>query len=239
MPQHTAVETIVGDGNERFVLTCEHAGVALPPPWRWSEEDMWLVDTHWACDIGAAAFTRVLAAHAAAPAVLSTFTRLLVDPNRPLDSDTLFRGEAEGRAIALNASVDQAEAARRLDGFYWPYHRAASRMVGASRAEVVLGIHTFTSNYEGNSRSLEVGVLFDREDELGSRLVDHLRQAGFVAAPNEPYSGKEGLAYSPVLHADEFGKRALEIEARQDLIVDAEFSRQLADSLSQFLSKPG
>ena len=146
MRSANAVTTINGDFDGRIVLTCEHAGSELPKPWTWPDEDLWLVPTHWACDIGADA------------------------------------------------------------------------------------------NYEGNSRALEVGVLFDRDDELAHDLVTHLQRAGFIAAPNEPYSGKEGLAYSPVLHADEFGRHALEIEARQDLIRDEAFAARLAGALQGFFS---
>lgn len=231
-----AAVTIDGDFAGRVVLTCEHAGRALPPPWSWPEEDLWLVDTHWASDIGAAAFTRRLATLLGAPAVMSEFSRLLVDPNRPLDSQTLFRKEADGRPVHLNAAIDETERARRLDDFYHPYHSAVSTMVGKSRAEIVFGIHTFTASYEGNPRSLEIGVLFDSDNELGDALVAHLRHAGFGAAPNEPYSGKDGLAYSPVLHAQEFGRHALEIEARQDLIVDPPFAARLAEALEDFLA---
>lgn len=236
MRSANAVTTIDGDFEGRVVLTCEHAGIELPNPWSWSEEDMWLIHTHWACDIGADAFTRRLASLLGAPAVLSRFSRLLVDPNRPLDSETLFRKEADGLPIRLNASIDETERALRLDGFYHPYHAAASKMVDKSSAETVFGIHTFTPNYGGDSRGLEVGVLFDRDGELGHALVTHLQHAGFVAAPNEPYSGKEGLAYSPVLHADEFGRHALEIEARQDLILDEAFATRLAAALHGFFS---
>ena len=234
MSHSLATTTIDGDYKGRVVLTCEHAGKDLPHPWSWPDEDAWLRTTHWACDIGAAAFTRRLARSLGAPAVLSKFSRLLVDPNRPLDSDTLFRKEAEGRPIAFNKSLNEEERQRRIGGFYRPYHEAVSAMVEQSRAEIVFGVHTFTPHYEGNSRSLELGVLFDHDEVLAGDLVDHLRGAGFVTAPNEPYSGKNGLAYSPVLHAREFERRALEIEARQDLIVEESFARRLAAALEGF-----
>jgi len=78
--------------------------------------------------------------------------------------------------------------------------------------------------------------LFDDDEEPALRLVDHLRDNGFHAAPNEPWSGKAGLAHSPVRHAREFGRRALEIEARQDLIVDEAFSARLAKALVAFFA---
>lgn len=231
-----AVEEIDGDFDGRLVFTCEHASAHLPEPWRWPEEDRWVVDTHWASDIGAAAFTRRVAQLMNAPAVLSGFSRLLIDPNRPLDSDTLFRQNAEGRTVHLNEALLDAERARRIDRFYHPYHAAVSAMVERSRGDTVFSIHTFTDTYEGDARVLELGVLFDHDEEPAQRLVRHLEAAGFHALANEPWSGKAGLAYSPVRHAREFGRCALEIEARQDLIVDESFAARLAEALASFFS---
>ncbi len=231
-----AAEEIEGDLDGPVVLTCEHASSVLPDPWRWPEADAWLVDTHWASDIGAADFTRRLARLMNAPAVLSRFSRLLVDPNRPLDSDTLFRENAEGKTVHLNESLLEAERRRRIDRFYHPYHRAVSSMVKRSRCDTVFSIHTFTDNYEGDARMLELGVLYDDDDEPAHRLLHHLEGHGFHVLANEPWSGKAGLAYSPVRHAKEFDRCALEIEARQDLIVDEVFAARLAEALAAFFA---
>ena len=81
----------------------------LPLPWEWHEEDTWLLGSHWSYDLGAAEISRKLAQGMDCGAVLANFSRLLVDANRELDSSTLFRKEAEGRTIRLNADVDAAE----------------------------------------------------------------------------------------------------------------------------------
>jgi len=236
MDSHQAVEEIDGDFGGRLVFTCEHASAELPAPWIWPERDHRLVDTHWASDIGAAAFTRRVAQLMNAPAVLSRFSRLLIDPNRPLDSDTLFRENAEGGMVHLNEALLETERKRRIDRFYLPYHAAVSAMIERSQGDTVFSIHTFTDNYEGAARVLEVGVLFDHDEGPAHRLVRHLEQAGFHVAPNEPWSGKDGLAYSAVRHAQEFGRCALEIEARQDLIIDDSFAARLAEALASFFS---
>ncbi|MGB5191622.1 MAG: N-formylglutamate amidohydrolase [Polyangiales bacterium] len=231
-----AAEEVEGDLNGRLVFTCEHASNALPEPWRWPEADRWLVDTHWASDIGAAAFTRRVAGLMNAPAVLSKFSRLLIDPNRPLDSETLFRQNADGRRVHLNEDLLATERQERIDRLYEPYHAAVSAMVSRSRADTVFAIHTFTDDYEGDKRSLELGVLFDDDEEPAYALIRHLERAGFHVLANEPWSGKGGLAYSPVRHAKEVGCCALEIEARQDLIVQEAFAQRLAEALAGYFT---
>ena len=231
-----AAELIEGDFDGRLVFTCEHATNALHDPWRWPESDRWLVDTHWASDIGAAAFTRRVAALMNAPAVLSTFSRLLIDPNRALDSETLFRQNADGHQVHLNEGLLEAEKQRRIERFYEPYHAAVSDVIRRSRGDTVFSIHTFTDDYEGDRRILEIGVLFDQDEEPALRLIRHLESHGFHVLANEPWSGKGGLAYSPIRHAKEFHRTALEIEARQDLIVQEDFAQRLAEALASFFA---
>ena len=231
-----AAEEIDGDLDVPVAFTCEHASAFLPEPWQWPESDHWLVDTHWASDIGAADFTRRVATLMNAPAVLSRFSRLLIDPNRPLDSETLFRQNADGRQVHLNESLLEAERQQRIDRLYRPYHAAVSALIERHRGDTVFSIHTFTDNYEGDARVLELGVLFDDDEEPAHRLIAHLESAGFHVLPNQPWSGKGGLAYSPVRHAKEFGRCALEIEARQDLIVQEPFAQRLAEALASFFA---
>src|SRR5687767_3551561 len=98
----TFVEKIAAARSDAaLLLSCEHASQTMPHARDWHDDDRWLLGTHWAYDIGAAELTRELARATGAPAVLAAFTRLFVDPNRPLDSPTLIREHAEGRAVAM------------------------------------------------------------------------------------------------------------------------------------------
>jgi predicted N-formylglutamate amidohydrolase len=213
------------DAAAPMIITCEHASNRLPAPWRWAEGDRWLERTHWAFDIGAAELTRELARASGAAAVLAGFSRLLVDPNRSLGAPTLIRGHAEGRAILLNAAVDQRERRRRVR--YWEaFHHAADRAARTSRAPILLAVHSFTPEYEGSRREVEIGVLFDREEALARRLAERLAPLGQVRF-NEPYSGKAGLMYSAQRHADATHKRPIELEIRQDRAADRAFRAEL------------
>ncbi len=233
--QTEAYSQIAGEDASGVVITCEHASQRLPEPWQWPKEDARLVGTHWAYDLGAAELARALAARLRAPAILSRFTRLLADPNRPEDSPTLFRARADGAPIHINLSVDSRDRELRLERYYRAYHRAADQLVANHAAPLLLSIHTFTPAYEGKSRSMEIGVLYDRDEELARRCAAHLDDAGFISALNEPYSGKEGLMYAVDRHAVRYGRRALEIEVRQDLAVDNAMQERIVAELEAFL----
>ncbi|MFW6050104.1 MAG: N-formylglutamate amidohydrolase [Myxococcota bacterium] len=231
-----AAEVWAGADRAPVVLTCEHASQRLPDPWRWPAADLRLVGTHWAFDLGAAALTRDLAQALWAPAVLSRFTRLLVDANRDAHEESLVLSRAEGGPVALNAGMGPEDRARRLEVYWDGYHRAVDGTVARASGDVILSVHTFTPVYEGRCRALEVGVLFDEEEALAARVAEAVGQVGFRVALNEPYSGKEGLIYAADRHARRHGRRALEIEMRQDLAVRPQARARLVDALRRALA---
>lgn len=228
---HPAVELIFPTGDDpRLVLTCEHASNHLPHPWAWPDEDRHLVDDHWAWDPGAADLTRALAGEFGCGAVLSRFSRLLVDPNRQVDSPTLFRQVADGQAVGLNRHVADRE--ERITGFYLPYHAAADAMIGHSSGASVLGMHSFTPVYEGTPRQVEIGVLYDVDEEAAHVWTEVLRGLGWRVELNEPWSGRAGLMYSPQRHATAHGRQAIELEIRQDISTDPARRQELVEGLA-------
>ena len=239
---HDAFSRHTFGGSAGIVLTCEHAservpeGFAKETGFTWPEADRWLLGTHWAYDLGAEAIAVEHARAVSARLVCARFSRLLVDPNRPPSSDTLFRDMAEGRPITMNRGLSSWERDARIGLLYEPFHDAVDRTVSESRrAEIVFAVHTFTDVYEGQRRSLEIGILFDREEELGARVLAGLARAGFHVAANEPWSGKAGLIHVAGHHGDRHGKRALELEVRQDLAESPAFRARLVPVLAELL----
>jgi predicted N-formylglutamate amidohydrolase len=225
-------EVVVSAQPRRIVLTCEHASGRLPEPWQWSEADRQLQQTHWCYDIGAAELVRGMIARLGGVGVLARFTRLLIDANRELDSSTLIRPIAEGHEVDFNRNVSQTDRDTRISGYYQPYHEALNRWVTQTPKVPLVAIHTFTDCFEGKMRDMEIGILFDRDEELAVLVCESLRRAGFATALNAPYSGVQGMMYSVSRHADQHARKALEIEVRQDLSGDPEQQERLVEALS-------
>ncbi|HVU02677.1 MAG TPA: N-formylglutamate amidohydrolase [Polyangiaceae bacterium] len=217
-----------------IVVTCEHGSNALPDPFRFQEEDRWIVETHWAFDPGARPLALALAEELKGTAVVAGFSRLFADPNREETSTELFRRTAEGRPIALNRSISDADRAVRLHA-YRAYHAAVDGAVRTSTAPIVFSMHTFTPIYEGKTRAVEIGVLFDEETALADALDGELSRAGFRVEPNEPYSGKLGLMYSVDRHAKAHGRRPIELEVRQDLAVQPDVQKHVVEATARAL----
>ena len=222
----------------RVLLTCEHASEALPRPYRWSSGDAArLLGTHWAFDPGAADCTRELARELGCLGVLSTFSRLLIDPNRPLASSTLIRSHCDGAAVELNDGIDEADRDWRLWRMYVPYHMAIGKAAEACDPTLILSIHTFTENYEGERRDFEVGVLCTSEaqERVAKKIQIQLASAyGFDTRLNEPWSGVDGFMYSADSLAVARGPgqcTAIMLEVRNDLLTDPEWRARFVSAL--------
>ncbi|MBT8493628.1 MAG: N-formylglutamate amidohydrolase [Deltaproteobacteria bacterium] len=224
-----------------FLFTCEHASNRVPDPYPISVSDRPLLEDHWGWDIGAAHLVRALVSELGGQAVLSDFSRLLVDPNRPVEADSLIVREIDGQVIDLNRNVDTDERDRRIGDFFEAYHGEVDR-VGRARAELgrafhVVSIHSFTPVYLGHVRAMEIGVLFDDFDEDAWHLQQALLQEEFVAELNEPYSGRGpgALIYSAQRHGHALGTKYLELEVRQDLIAAEGDARAVAARVGRAL----
>ena len=222
-----------------FVFSCEHATNELPE-WESEPEDRPLLADHWGWDIGAADLTRALAELTGSCAVLSRFSRLVCDPNRDPAEPSFVVEAAEGRRLAWNRRLDDAERRRRVARYFDPYHAAIDRTIRARRAlgtEVRLcAVHSFTPVYLGDARPMEVGVLFDEYHEHAWRLEGALAAEGFAAALNAPYSGLDGLIYSARRHGRAHGLVYLELEVRQDLIATPPAARAVAARIARALA---
>lgn len=225
------------DRTGRWLVTCDHAANTVPNAV--ADGDLGLpaadMERHIAYDIGAAAVTRLLAAHLNSPAILSNFSRLVIDPNRGEDDPTLLMKLYDGTLIPANRYADTAECTRRLDLCHRPYHAALGEL--AARPDtVVLSIHSFTPQLRGKPmRPWQVGVLYASDARLAHPLIDQLRtEPELTVGNNEPYNGFfRGDAVDR--HAVQQGRPNVLIELRNDLIADAAGQQHWAARLAPVL----
>jgi predicted N-formylglutamate amidohydrolase len=227
-------------GARDMILVCDHASNRIPPEYGDLGLSAAELERHIAYDIGAEALTRALAARLRATAVLSRFSRLLIDPNRGTDDPTLIMRLSDGVIVPGNARVDEAERARRIARFHAPYHAAVDRVIGAGLGEgvdpVLFSIHSFTPRWKGTERPWDAGVLFAEDDRVARPLLAALgAEAGLVIGENEPYSG--ALADDTMdRHGTGRGLRHVLFEVRQDLVRDEKGVRAWSDRLAPILA---
>lgn len=233
--RYQSYEYIAGSPNARIFLTCEHASAYFPHPWSMNEKDARLQDSHWLVDIGAARITKDLAHTLKAPAVLSRFSRIIVDANRDKQAENLILRSAENEPIYLNQNLDKAEYQRRIKNLYEPYHGAIDIKLGLyTDIALILSIHSFTPLWKGTRRLMEVGVLFSEETKLVRKIQTCLSDHGIKTALNEPYSGIKSM-FSAKHHAKKHALDPLELEIRQDMAINDAWRKQLVGHLKTVL----
>lgn len=229
-----AAEVVRGKREAPAFLTCEHASVRLPDAWQWPAPDQRLVGTHWSYDLGAREITLELARELGASAVLARFSRLLCDPNRDEEHGDMFRALADGEPVLLNTGMTAEDRERRISTYHRPFHVEVDAALAAVDAPMLFSIHSFTPLYQGEPRSVELGVLFNHEEREAHQLGAVLSEEFQRVAYNEPWSGRAGLIYSAERHSQRHGRLALELEVRQDCAVDPAFRARLIPTLARF-----
>jgi predicted N-formylglutamate amidohydrolase len=192
---------------------------------------------HIAWDIGAAGVSRHLADLLGAPAILSRFSRLVIDPNRGEDDPTLIMRLYDGTIVPGNRHLDEAERERRLDAYHRPYHAAYGELAARRADTIVVAIHSFTPRLNGRApRPWHVGILHAEWDQRLSRpLLDLLHaEPDLCVGENQPYAGHlPGDAIDR--HALIPGRPNALIELRHDLIAEPAGQRAWAERLAPLL----
>lgn len=237
---HDTYAILQGRADAGFVLFCDHARNAFPPGYGTLGLPPSELERHIAYDIGAAGVVRRLAALIEAPAILSQYSRLLIDLNRGEDDPTLVMRISDGAIVPGNRHLTAAERDTRVRLYYEPYHRAAAGIIDQCLAiaapPALVSIHSFTPAWKGVQRPWHAAVLWDKDPRLAHALLGGLRmsEAGFHIGDNEPYSG--ALRGDTMWrHGTMRGIAHAIIEIRQDLIAGEAGQAEWAERLARIL----
>jgi len=157
--------------------------------------------------------------------VLQTYSRLVIDCNRDPSVPGSIPAVSEHTEIPGNHNLLPEEKAARQQEIFAPYHARIRELLDAraqaGRRTVVVAMHSFTPVFKGESRAMQVGVLYNRDARLANIMLDLLRAEGdLVVGDNAPYAVSDVTDYTVPVHAERRGLPHVEIEIRQDLIAD-------------------
>ena len=227
-------------GSSPFVLIADHAGQEIPA----RLGDLGLSqaerDRHIGWDIGIAGVTEKLSEKLDAFALLQTYSRLVIDCNRPLQAPGSIVAVSDDTRVPGNADLDdEARTARALEIFV-PYHaritRELDRRSGQPVAPVLVSLHSFTPTFAEFARPWHAGVLYNRDTRLAHALLAALRaEPGLVVGDNEPYAVSDATDFAIPVHGEQRGLLHVELEIRQDLIADAQGQEEWAERLARIL----
>ena len=240
-------ELVNPDASRPVLLLCDHATRFIPRALGALGLDEACLTRHIAWDIGIAEVTRRLAQRLDAPAMMSHFSRLIVDPNRQPNNPTLIPEISDGVIVPGNRDLTAREVELRLDTFFRPYHGAIAAQLDAMAERgptpALISMHSFTPVMRGEERPWEIGILWNRDPRLPQPLMSRLRAEGLTVGDNLPYSGADEHGFTQHTHGDSRGLANVLIEVRQDLIDTHhganEWADRLGTALEEVLRDPG
>ncbi len=238
---HAPYELTNGRNDGGLLLLCDHARNAIPEAYGSLGMADDQLERHIAYDIGAEALTLALAERLEAPAVQTTYSRLLIDPNRGEDDPTIVMRLSDGAIVPGNHPITRDEINHRISTYHRPYHQAIEAQLDAMMATgippMIFSVHSFTPAWKGRPRPWEVAILWDVDPRLPKFLIDGLRRdATLTVGDNEPYDGalKNDTMYQ---HGLRRGLAHALVEVRQDLIADDAGVSEWADRLAPLLAE--
>jgi predicted N-formylglutamate amidohydrolase len=233
------VEILNPVGMSDIVLLCEHASNHIPAEYKGLGLTPHELGRHIAWDIGAAEVTRQLSVLLDAPAYLASYSRLLIDLNRPLGSAGSIVTRSEDTDVPGNVNLTDEEVTRRTERIFQPFHQHVSECLNQrqkdGRLTRLVTIHSFTPVYKGIARPWHAGVLFDAAKDFGQDLIVRLRKPGLIVDANVPYQTDRAEDYAVPIQGDDRGIPAVLIEIRQDMIGDEAGVSEWAERLAQAL----
>jgi predicted N-formylglutamate amidohydrolase len=135
------------------------------------------LDRHIGWDIGIAGTTRALAERLDAWAIEQTYSRLLIDCNRPLASPTLIPEVSDHTVVPGNAGLSAAQRQQRIDAIHAPYHARIDAELDArrdaGRPTLLVMMHSFTPAMNGTQRPWHAGVLYHQDTRFAHACCRH------------------------------------------------------------------
>jgi len=174
-------------------------------------------------DTGVSAVSR-LSALLDAPLVLSGYSRLVIDCNRPLHNAESIAEQSGGVPVPGNHGLSPLERESRINALFRPYHDAIDRLLDGRtrRPSLLLSIHSFTPVLNGRPRPWHIGVSHWGDRRLAALMLGAVAHSGeFTVGDNAPYPIDDDVDYTIPVHGEGRGLPSVMIEIRQDGIQTA------------------
>jgi predicted N-formylglutamate amidohydrolase len=228
------------DGQSSFVIVVDHASNRIPRRLAGLGLSAAELQRHIAWDIGCLGVARQVAAALDAPLIAQNYSRLLIDCNRPPGVESAIPTESEWTSIPGNLALTTEQANARRTEIFNPYHERVQALLdarlAAGRPTIMVAQHSMTDSFKGVRRGMHAAILYNRDRRFAGLMLDMLRrEQELVVGDNDPYFVSDETDYTVPHHAEKRGLPYVEIEIRQDLILDergqSEWARRIVRAL--------
>jgi predicted N-formylglutamate amidohydrolase len=228
------------NGRSNFVIVVDHASARIPR----SLSDLGVpqsqLQRHIAWDIGALAVARYVSEALDAPMVAQNYSRLVIDCNRDPKVATSIPTVSESTGIPGNIGLSEEQRLARRAAIFDPYHERIAALLderkAARRSTILVSQHSMTDIYKGVRREMHAAVLYNRDRRFAGLLLDMLRREDHLhIADNQPYFVSDETDYSIPNHGEARELPHVEIEIRQDLLLEEAGQREWATRIAAAL----
>jgi predicted N-formylglutamate amidohydrolase len=189
--------------NNNVIITCEHASNKMHK-YQYTKEQEDILETHWAYDPGAKDIGLELSEKAKILSIYSDFSRLIIDPNRSLLSETLIRRFVEkdielefNKKGKIILKIDNLDRDKRIEIYYLPYYKILREVLLFTMPKHILSSHSFTPVYEDQPiREYEIGLLYREKGKMITMLEEAFKASGVTFRINEPYDLTQGVCHA-------------------------------------------
>jgi predicted N-formylglutamate amidohydrolase len=229
-----------GDGASDFLITVDHAGAYIPRRLGDLGVPAAELRRHISWDIGALAVAQRVAETLDATLVAQNYSRLVIDCNRDPRFASSVPVLSEHTGIPGNVGISVEEAAARRREIFEPYHNHIRALLDArqraGRRTIFVAQHSMTDVFKGARRMMHASVMYNRDRRFAGHMLEILRrESSLVIGDNEPYAVNDETDYSVRWHAEARGLPHVELEIRQDLILDEAGQREWAQRIGRAL----
>lgn len=224
-------------GASRVFLVCEHASNTIPPAYGNLGLRPWQLASHIAWDPGALSVARHVSRKLDAPLLAATISRLIYDCNRSPEAPDAIPARSEDQDIPGNRDLDPEARDRRVQEVYWRFEAALAEELRRRGPDAVLvTIHSFTPQWMGVPREVEIGVLHDRDRRLADAVLELAPQyTEHLVRRNEPYGPEDGVTHTLRRHGLQNSLANVMIEIRNDLITDEASQERMGEMLARLI----
>jgi predicted N-formylglutamate amidohydrolase len=219
-----------------WVFLCEHAGNRIPASLNMLGLPQSEINRHIGWDIGILDVAIHLADKLQAPLFYQTYSRLVIDCNRPLTSAELIPEISDNTVVPANRSIPPRDRERRILEIWRPYQQAIRSYLEprAGSRIFVISLHSFTPVLGGKARPWHVGLLFNRHPRVADALNERLafRDKSLIIGLNQPYTVTDEDDYTIPEFGEAMGFPHALIEIRQDLLAGRDDREKWVDLLT-------
>ncbi|MGM0983829.1 MAG: N-formylglutamate amidohydrolase [Pseudomonadota bacterium] len=239
-PSSPSVEIHNRQANGPVTILCEHASHHIPEQYHDLGMDSAHRYSHAVWDIGARAMALKLSEMLRAPLVASRVSRLVYDCNRPPEAPSAIPTRVEIIDVPGNYMLTASQRSARVEAVYRPFCEAVTSVLVEREAHdiptVLITIHSFTPNFHGQVRSVEIGILHDADCRMADAILGqaHLLPHRTIQR-NVPYGPEDGVTHSLKRHGIDNELANVMIEIRNDLLATPEGVDIMAREMSQLI----